>query len=180
MMKKWLIINLNKKFFLTFGNKAFNCQIGSGGFQNAAKKIEGDKKTPIGKWQLISIYYRPDRVFRPKFKKNKYINISRITKNCGWCDDIRSNFYNQYIKINNLRSSNINYEKLWRKDEAYDIVIVTSHNTKPTIKNKGSAIFIHCSFPDKRNTAGCIALGKKNLVFLLNNLRCDTSVKIKK
>ena len=72
---------------------------------------------------------------------------------------------------------NINHEKLWREDEAYDIILVISHNTKPTIKNKGSAIFIHCSYSDNRNTAGCIALNKKDLFFLLKNLRHKTYIK---
>ena len=106
------------------------------------------------------------------------ISHLKITKNCGWCDDIRSNNYNRYIKINNFQSSNFSYEKLWREDEAYDIIIVSSHNVKPTIKNKGSAIFIHCSFSDKRATSGCIALEKKDLFFLIKNLRCDTFINI--
>ena len=88
-------------------------------------------------------------------------------------------YYNKHININNFSSLNFNYEKLWREDNAYDILIVTSHNVKPTIKNKGSAIFIHCSFSDDRNTAGCIALKKKDLVFLLNNLKDKTFIKIK-
>ena len=33
------------------------------------KKIEGDKTTPIGKWHLKSLYFRPDRVLKPKLKK---------------------------------------------------------------------------------------------------------------
>ena len=80
-----------------------------------------------------------------------------------WCDDIASHHYNKYIKVNDFRSLNLNYEKLWREDDAYDILIVLSHNVRPTIKNKGSAIFIHCSFSDNRNTAGCIALQKKKI-----------------
>ena len=178
MHKNWLVINFNKKHFLKVGNKVFRCQIGEGGLEKASKKIEGDKTTPIGKWYLKTIYYRSDKMLRPKFKKKNIFKINKITKNSGWCDDIRSNYYNKYIKINNFQSSNLNYEKLWREDEAYDIIIVTSHNTKPTIKNKGSAIFIHCSFSDNRNTAGCIALGKKNLVFLLKKLEYNSCIKI--
>ena len=37
-------------------------------------------------------------------------------------------------------------KNLWREDQAYDLVIETSHNTNPIIKGKGSAIFVHCSF----------------------------------
>ena len=179
MQKNWLIINLNKKYFLKVGNKAFRCQIGSGGLINAAKKIEGDQTTPIGKWYLESLFYRADRVLRPKFKKKNVLKINQITKHCGWCDDFRSNFYNKYIKVNNFRSLNINYEKLWREDNAYDILIVTSHNIRPTIKNKGSAIFLHCSFSNNRSTSGCVALKKRDLCFLLKNLKDNTYVKVK-
>ena len=175
MHRNWIVIKVNKKYYLRIGNKLFQCQIGEGGVEKNVKKTEGDKKTPIGKWYLKTIYYRPDKVIRPKLKTKE---IFKITKNCGWCDDIISNKYNHYIKINNYKSLSLNYEKLWREDNAYDIIIVTSHNLKPTIKNKGSAIFIHCSFSDKRNTAGCIALGKKDLVFLLKGLRRNTYIKI--
>ena len=176
-MKKWLVINLNKKYFLKVGNQVFPCQIGEGGLEKAVKKTEGDKTTPIGNWYLKTIYYRSDKVFKPKFKKKNVLKVNKITKNCGWCDDIKSDKYNKYIKISDFQSLNINYEKLWREDEAYDIIIVTSHNVEPTIRNKGSAIFIHCSFSDNRKTSGCIALKKKDLVFLLGNLNRNTYIK---
>ena len=179
MKNKWFVTNINKKYFLISGKKTFRCQIGSGGLKNPEKKIEGDKSTPIGNWRLVTIYYRSDRVLRPKFKNKNVLKIHKITKYCGWCDDVKSNFYNKYIKINHVKSSNINYEKFWRDDEAYNIIIVISHNVKPVIKNKGSAIFIHCSFPDDRNTAGCIAMQKKDLVYLIKNLRHNTSIKVK-
>ena len=49
--------------------------------------------------------------------------------------------------------------------------IEIKHNQKPIIKNKGSAIFIHCSFNDLRSTLGCITLKKNILRFLINNLQ---------
>ena len=180
MQKNWLVINLNQKYFLKFGKKVFRCQIGIGDLKKEEKKVEGDKTTPIGKWLLKSIYYRPDRILRPKLKKENILKINRITKYCGWCDDIRSNNYNKYIKINSSRSLNINYESLWRQDNAYDVIIETSHNTKPIIKNKGSGIFIHCSFEDLRTTVGCIALKKRDLMFLIKNLNSKAYIQIKK
>ena len=179
MHKDWLIINVNKNYFLKAGNKVFRCQIGSGGFENVAKKVEGDKTTPIGKWCLEKIYYRSDRVLRPRSKKKNILKINRITKYCGWCDDITSKYYNKYLNVNNLQSSKIGFETLWREDKAYDIVIQISHNTNPIIKNKGSAIFIHCSFEDFRSTAGCIALKKRDLIFLIKNIKSDVHIRIK-
>ena len=180
MQKNWLVIHLGKEHFLKVGNKAFKCQLGLGGLKNASQKIENDKTTPIGKWYLKSIYYRSDRILRPKLKKTNILKINKITKYSGWCDDIRSNYYNKYIKINSYRSLHINYESLWRQDNAYDVIIETSHNTKPIIKNKGSAIFIHCSFEDLRTTVGCVALKKRDLMFLIKNLNSKTYIQIKK
>ena len=180
MLKNLLVINLGKEYFLKVGNKIFRCQIGTGGSKNKVKKIEGDKTTPIGKWYFKSVYYRFDRVLRPKLKKKNLIKINQITKHCGWCNDIRSNHYNKYMKINNFESFNINYERLWREDSVYDILIEISHNTKPVIKNKGSAIFIHCSFEDLRTTDGCIALKKRDLIFLIKKIQSESCIEIKK
>ena len=57
----------------------------------------------------------------------------------GWCDDIRSTKYNKLIKYPFKYSS----EKLYRRDNIYDIIVVLNYNINPTIKNRGSAIFIH-------------------------------------
>ena len=90
MNKNWLIINLNNNYFLKVGNKVFRCQIGAGGFESTAKKVEGDKKTPIGKWRLEKLYYRPDRVLRPISKKKNKNNYSLMRLN---------NLINEYNKI---------------------------------------------------------------------------------
>ena len=69
---------------------------------------------------------------------------------------------------------------MWREDSAYDLIIELSYNSKPIIKNKGSAIFIHCSFEDFRTTAGCIALKKRDLIFLIENIKSGACIQIKK
>ena len=179
MTKNWIVTKVNKKFFLRVGSKIFKCQIGKTGHKIYTKKNEGDQATPIGKWRLKSIYYRSDKVLRPIIK-NKKFKINKITKNCGWCDDAKSNYYNKYINFKkNFNIKNINFEKLWREDQAYDVVIETSHNTSPIIKGKGSAIFVHCSFPDYRKTAGCVALKKKDLIFLIKNISNNVHLEIK-
>ena len=95
MQKNWLVTNLYKINFLKVGNKVYRCQTGTLGLKNAAKKVEGDKTTPIGKWYLKSLYYRSDRVLRPNIKKKNVLKLNQITKYCGWCNDIRSNYYNR-------------------------------------------------------------------------------------
>ena len=68
MSKNWVVTKINKKFFLRVGTKLFKCQIGKNGYKIYTKKQEGDQATPIGKWRLKSIYYRSDKVLRPKVK----------------------------------------------------------------------------------------------------------------
>ena len=116
--------------------KKFKCQVGAGGLKINTKKREGDKATPIGKWKLKSLYYRSDTMLKPIIR-SKIFKINKITINCGWCDDPNNHNYNKFINIKNLSSKNINFEKLWRKDQAYDIVIETSYNTQSVVKGKG-------------------------------------------
>ena len=63
------------------------------------------------------------------------------------------------------------HEKLLRNDDVYDMILTLNYNQDPTIRNKGSAIFVHCSFNDLRHTNGCIAIKKNNLKFIINNLQ---------
>ena len=65
----------------------------------------------------------------------------------GWCDYPNSRHYNKLIKIKkNLKSS---YEKLYRKDSKYDLLILIKYNYKKVKKNKGSAIFLHLTKKQK-------------------------------
>ena len=93
----------------------------------------------------------------------------------AWCNDINHKKYNKLIKIN----KNIRYEKLFRKDYKYDFFLPIKYNYHKVVPKKGSAIFIHCSILNNRNTAGCIALEKKYLLFLLQSLKKNTYIKIK-
>ena len=81
------------------------------------------------------------------------------------------------IEIESLKSKfNYSHEKLYRDDDVYDIILELSYNQSPTIRNKGSAIFIHCSFNDLRNTNGCIALKKKDFLILLKLIKPKTKI----
>ena len=67
------------------------CAVGHNGLTNDKK--EGDLSTTTGIFSFNKIYYRADRIGNKKF----IIDSSTINKNDGWCDDPKSNFYNQYI-----------------------------------------------------------------------------------
>jgi L,D-peptidoglycan transpeptidase YkuD (ErfK/YbiS/YcfS/YnhG family) len=162
------MIIINKSGYLKYRDLKFKCALGKSGIGN--KKIEGDNITPKGVFNIIKIYYRKDRVKKlsSKFK------LIEITKNMGWCDDPKSRKYNKPIKLPNKYS----HEILYRKDNTYDLILVLNYNIKPTIKNKGSAIFIHVAKKNYKKTAGCVALKKANLIKLINTLSKNVSIKI--
>ncbi len=164
-------INSIYKPKILFKGRVFNCQIGKNGKVPKYKKKEGDKSTPIGKCKIQAIYVRKEEILKLTFKNYLYKRIICIQKNHIWCDDSSSKFYNKLVKTKNIKNINYSFENMFRNDNAYDIVVEIDYNKKPIIKNKGSAIFIHCSFDDLRPTRGCIAVRKNTLKFLINNLQ---------
>jgi L,D-peptidoglycan transpeptidase YkuD (ErfK/YbiS/YcfS/YnhG family) len=94
----------------------------------------------------------------------------------GWCDDPFSEDYNREITIN--KNFLFSFERLFRKDNIYDLIAVLNYNSNPIIKNKGSAIFIHIARKNYTPTKGCLALKKKDLINILSNIRKNTLIKI--
>lgn len=162
------MIIINKSGYLKFNKQKFKCALGKGGV--GKKRAEGDNITPKGNYKIIDIYYRKDRIKKITSK----IKLLKINKNMGWCDDPTSKKYNQLI----LLPTKWSHEKLYRKDNIYDFVIVLNYNMNPVIKNKGSAIFIHITKKNYTATRGCIALKKKNLLKLIKIIDKNEKIKI--
>ena len=175
-----LILNTIYKSKLLFKSKIYYCQIGSNGIAPIFKKQEGDKRTPLGKWKLLKIYLRKDKKLNLRLKKHIRKKIILIKKKNVWCDDPSNIHYNKLVNLKKIKNnSEFSYENLFRQDDVYDIVIELNYNKNPIIKNKGSAIFIHCSFDDLRPTLGCVALKKKYLKYIINNLQTKNYIYIR-
>ena len=162
------MIIVKKSGHLKYKNLKFRCALGSAGVKKKTK--EGDNITPKGIFKIIKIYYRPDKIK----KITTLIKTIKIKKNMGWCDDPRSRFYNKQIKL----PSKLGHEKLYRSDNLYNLIAVLNYNTKPIIKNKGSAIFIHIAKKNFSKTKGCIAVKKKDLIYLLSKIKKNNQIKI--
>ena len=162
-----MLIKVKNKDKLIVDFFKLKCCIGKSGIK--ANKVEGDKSTPSGIFQLGNVYYRSDRVKKPLTK----LKCIKINKNMGWCNDPLSKFYNKKIKAN----KKIKHEKLFRVDYKYNYLIVIKYNYLKSIPNKGSAIFIHLT-KDYKPTAGCIGLKEKDLLILLKLIDTKTKIKI--
>ena len=158
-------ILINKKF-LIYNNYKVKCALGKRGIGN--KNIEGDFITPKGVYKIKYLLYRKDRVKKIKSKLKKII----IKKDMGWCDDSKSILYNKLIKF----PFNYKYEKLYRSNNIYDIILVLNYNMNPVKKNKGSAIFIHVAKKEYKKTDGCIAIKKRDLLQIIDKIKINTKV----
>ena len=160
-------IFINKKK-LIFKNYKAKCAIGKRGI--GYKRKEGDFLTPQGKYKIKYILYRKDRV--KKIKTN--IKKIEIKKNMGWCNDPKSKDYNKLVKLPFVYSC----EKLYKKENIYDLILVLNFNMNPIIKKKGSAIFIHVAKKNYKKTEGCVALKKIHLLKIIKKLKKSTKVNI--
>ena len=155
------------KTYLTINNYKAKCSIGKRGIGH--KKREGDLITPKGEYKIKYILYRKDRV-----KIYSKIRKIIIKKNMGWCDDPKSKQYNKLVKL----PSKYKCEKLYKKENLYDIIMVLNYNMNPVIKNRGSAIFIHVAKRNYKKTEGCIAVKKTDLLKITQDLKKNTRVLI--
>ena len=162
-----MIIKVKNKESLIFDDFIFRCAVGKKGI--SSKKREGDFCTPRGSFNLGTVYYRSDRIRNIKTK----LKLIKIKKSMGWCNDSKSRKYNSLIKIRDK----FKHEKLYRKDNKYDIVVVIGYNFKKPIPFNGSAIFLHLT-KNYKGTAGCIALNKNDLLILLRLINKKTKIRI--
>ena len=160
------IIIKNKS--LTYNDYKVKCSVGKRGI--GFKKKEGDLITPKGIFKIKNVFYRKDRLKKLKTSLKK----SAIQKKMGWCDDPKSKRYNQLIYY----PFRYNSEKLYRKDNIYDIIVVLDFNMRPIIKNKGSAIFLHVAKKNISTTKGCIAIKKNELKKLLGLINSRTRLSV--
>ena len=152
--------------YLYYLKYKIKCSIGKEGITKDKK--EGDLKTPKGKFKLKFIFYRKDKI---KILKTSFKKVA-IKKSMGWCDDVKSKKYNKLISFPFKFSA----EKLWRKDNIYDVVIILNYNLSPVKKNKGSAIFLHIAKKNYNPTKGCIAINKKDMLNLTANLKKNSAI----
>ena len=163
-----MTILVKNKHTLQLDEFKFRCCIGKNGSTN--NKIEGDKKTPKGIFEIEKLYFRNDRIKKP----STLLKCIKIKKDMGWCNDVRfPKKYNKLFKI----EKGIKHEKLKRKDYKYDLFIPIKYNFKKPITGLGSCIFIHLT-KDYKPTAGCVALKEKDFLIMLKLIKRDSKITI--
>ena len=163
-----MTILVKNKHTLQIDKFRFRCCIGKNG--STKNKKEGDKRTPMGKFNIENLYFRKDRLEKPR----TLLKCIEIKDNMGWCNDI--SFPRKYNKLFKAEKR-IKHEKLKRKDYKYDLIIPIKYNFKNPVVGKGSCIFIHLT-KNYKPTAGCVGLAQKDFLIMLKVIKKNSKIKI--
>lgn len=165
---------------LEFDGKTYRCALGKKGI--SPDKKEGDNCTPSGTFALRECWYRADKGPVP----DTLLPVRPITPADGWCDDAAHALYNKHFIIpasagdptsqDNAPDMPRSYERLWRDDDVYDLIVPLGYNDAPIIPGKGSAIFMHLARPKYEGTEGCVALNKDDLLEILAKVKKTTKM----
>jgi L,D-peptidoglycan transpeptidase YkuD (ErfK/YbiS/YcfS/YnhG family) len=135
-----------------------------------ANKREGDGGTPRGRFRLKRVWWRADRITRPRTA----LPVRPIDPTDAWSEDPDDRRYNRPVR----RKPGEPGDRLMREDGLYDLIIEIDHNDRPRIAGRGSAVFIHVAREGFRPTAGCVALRRNDLLRLMQRLSPQTWIHI--
>lgn len=149
-----------QKAIVTCAGRSFQAAIGRSGI--SALKREGDGATPLATMVALEGYWRADRLAKPVTR----LPLRPISTAMGWCDAPWHASYNRLITL----PFSASHEQMRRDDSLYDLVLVIDWNVRRRKAGAGSAIFMHLARPGRRPTEGCIALEKRDMLWLLRVL----------
>jgi len=152
--------------WLVVGRRAIRAALGRAGVK--AAKREGDGATPAGEFRPVRLWWRADRLARPR----TLLPVRPIAPGDAWCEDPEDRRYNRPFR----RSANEPGDRLQRTDGLYDLIVEIDHNTRPRVAGLGSAVFIHVARPGLAPTAGCVALTLGDLQRLVSRLSPKTRI----
>ncbi len=159
---------------LMAGQRRYAAVVGRAGVVAASKKQEGDGASPAGTCPLREVFFRPDRLERPCTG----LPVRETTPLMVWCDDPSHPAYNTLVEDGSFDGA----ERLWRDDHLYDLLIVLGWNDDPPVPDRGSAVFVHVArnegVPAAAPTAGCIAVGRADLLELVTTLDRNAVIRV--
>lgn len=163
---------------LSFKNIICKAWLGKNG--TAVDKIEGDLKTPVGRFDLgiVMGFHNKEEI-----QIDNRIEYIKITDSMYWDCHPDSKTYNKLIDIMKIDNNIMNFYSINLKDSEhlidypveYEYAIEIKTNPRQVAK-KGSAIFLHCY--NNKPTKGCVAIERENLANLLKLINFKTEISI--
>ena len=170
-----------------FRGRHLPCASGYSGI--GEKTREGDGLSPAGRFRIVAVMYRPDRVSMhvprlfqrrtglPDLRWSMATPRSRVTstrvRETGpgdiWSDDPADPAYNRHVSAVDGSEYPYSHERLSRGDPMYDLIAVLDFNLQDPVPGRGSAIFLHAWRGPRYPTAGCIAFPREILAEIIES-----------
>lgn len=158
----YFYVKEGKKWVQRVETKAY---VGKNGL---GKKIEGDKKTPVGVYKF-NCYFG--------IEENPGTNLPyvKVNKSHYWDGDSNSKNYNTLVNIETYSNFNTSdSEHLIDINPGYEYALNMDYNKEQTPK-KGSGLFLHC-FTENTFTAGCVSIDKNELYSIYKEINKDCHI----
>lgn len=135
------------------------------------KKKQGDRKTPVGIYNITMAFGRK------KSPGTAGISYTKLNKYHYWSTEKET--YNTFVDVRKLKRKQMDGEHLINYDPWYNYSLALDYNKKCTYL-KGSAIFLHCVGGGRTYTMGCIAVSEKYMKTIVKNTTQRTKICIYK
>lgn len=125
-------------------------------------KREGDGKAPAGVFELSA-------AFGYASQKDAYwvpLPYLHLTEDVFGVDDVKSKYYNQLVRLDQVQKDWDSAEIMRREDGLYEWGVLVDHNVPPE-PGAGSCIFLHIWRGQGQPTAGCTAMSRDEMLKLL-------------
>ena len=134
--------------------------VGRSGIADAANRVEGDGTSPAGVYSFGMLFGIQDN---PGGLQREY---KKVDEDDYWDGDRNSDTYNQHVRGSEMPDTwnAAASEHLIDYKYSYNYAAMVNYNVNPTIKGKGSAIFLHCTYPGSLYSAGCISIPESKMI----------------
>ena len=142
------------------------------GKNGIGKTKEGDKKTPVGTYNL-------NTPFGIKADPGAKLSYTQVTQYHYWCGSSKSGYYNQLVDSRETgRSYTSSDEHLIDYKGVYNYCMFIDYNAEGKA-GKGSCIFLHCKGKNAY-TAGCVAIDEASMKQIIQWAGPNTKIVIQK
>jgi L,D-peptidoglycan transpeptidase YkuD (ErfK/YbiS/YcfS/YnhG family) len=127
---------------------------------DASDKVEGDRKAPVGVFDLGMVFgYAQDVERHPK------LAYLQVTDRDLLVEDPKSSLYNRHVRLDQPAAT------AWEKanamelvDPAHELKVFVHHNSRPApVPGKGSAILLHIDRGPASTTFGCTSMPRQDM-----------------
>ena len=134
--------------------------VGRSGIADAANRVEGDGTSPAGVYSFGMLFGIQDN---PGGLQREY---KKVDEDDYWDGDRNSDTYNQHVRGSEMPDTwnAAASEHLIDYKYSYNYAAMVNYNVNPTIKGKGSAIFLHCTHPGSLYSAGCVSIPESKMI----------------